>query len=125
MRPGGRTAFLTIHPAEGLSAGQRRRASRYGPPAVGSRPHRELLEKAGFIEITETDCTAEFAGVTRAWIDQWESHRAELEAMWGAAEVDDRQRGRKAYLRVVDAGILRRSLFTARRPQVSPRSTSG
>ncbi|GAC1534147.1 MAG: hypothetical protein NVS3B1_28650 [Marmoricola sp.] len=74
------------------------------------------MEKAGFIEITETDCTAKFAAVTRAWIDQWELHRADLEALWGAAEVDDRQRGRKACLRALDAGVLRRSLFTARRP---------
>ena len=110
-------AFFTIHPSPGLSPAQRRRVSRHGPPAVASpRPHRALLERAGFIEVTETDYSAEFAAVTRAWIDQYDLHRADMEAIWGKADVEDRQRGRRGYLRVVEAGLMRRSLFTARRP---------
>jgi hypothetical protein len=119
LRPGGRTAFFTIHAAEGLSLTDRRRAARHGPPAVRSRPHRELLERAGFVGVTETDYTTEFASVTRSWFDQWHLHRTELEVIYGQAEFEDRQRGRQAYLRVVDPGLLRRSLFTARRPQAT------
>ena len=67
LRPAGRTAFFTIHPAAGLTRAQRRRASRDGPVAVATaRPHRELLESAGFTQVTESDCTAEFAATTRA-----------------------------------------------------------
>ena len=110
-------AFFTIHPSPGLSRAQRRRVSRHGPPAVASRrPHRELLERARFVEVTETDCSAEFVAVAQGWIDQWDLHRAEMEAIWGKADFADRQRGRRGYLRVVEAGIMRRSLFTARRP---------
>ena len=117
LRPGGRTAFFTIHPAAGLTRAQRRRASRDGPVAVAAaRPHRELLEAAGFQHVTETDCTAEFAAVTRAWIHQWEAHRQHLVALLGKQAVDERQTERRAQLRATEDGILARSLFTARRP---------
>ena len=116
LRPGGRTAFFTIHASPGLTASQRRLVSRHGPPAVaGRRTHHELLEAAGFNEIAETDCSDEFATVTQGWIDQWDLHRGAMEAIWGADHVKDRQRRRRGYLRTVRAGLMRRSLFTARR----------
>jgi hypothetical protein len=116
LRPGGGTAFFTIHAAPGLTLSQRRLVSRHGPPAVATRrAHRELLEAAGFGEITETDYTDEFVTVTRGWIEQWDLHRSEMQAIWGADYVRDRQRRRRAYLRTVRAGLMRRSLFTARR----------
>jgi SAM-dependent methyltransferase len=78
LHPGGRTAFFTIHSAAGLSAAGRRRAGRDGPVAVATvRPYREMLESAGFTQVCKMDCTAEFADVARAWIGQWDSHRAE------------------------------------------------
>lgn len=117
LRPGGRTAFFTIGRATGLSAGQRRRASRDGPPAVtAQRPYRELLEAAGFTEMTEADCTAEFARITRAWIDQWEANRAEMVALWGEPALAERLADRTAQLRATEDGLLTRSLVTARRP---------
>ena len=95
---------------------QRRLVSRHGPPAVASgRTHPELLEAAGFDEITETDCSDEFVTVTQRWIDQWDLHRSAMEAIWGVDVVKDRQRRRRGYLRTVRAGLMRRSLFTARR----------
>jgi hypothetical protein len=102
LRPGGRTAFFSIHPAPGLTVSQRRLVSRHGPPAVASpRTHRELLEAAGFDEITETDYSDEFVTVTQAWIDQWDIHRTDMEAIWGVDHVKERLRGRRAYLRTV------------------------
>jgi len=116
LRPGGRTAFFTIHAAPGLTVSQRRLVSRHGPPAIASRrTHRQLLEAAGFDEITETDYSDEFVTVTQGWIDQWDLHRSAMEAIWGVDRVKDRQRGRRGYLRTVRAGLMRRSLFTARR----------
>ena len=121
LRPCGRTAFFTIHPAAGLIGAQRRRASRDGPVAVATgRPHRQLLQAAGFSQVTETDCTAEFAAVTRAWIHQWEANRADLVALLGEAEVHERQAKRRAQLRAIEDGILARSLFTACRPAKPP-----
>jgi hypothetical protein len=83
---------------------------------AAARPHRELLKAAGFQHVTETDCTAEFAAVTRAWIDQWESHHQHLVALLGKRAVDERQAERRAQLRAIEDGILSRSLFTACRP---------
>jgi hypothetical protein len=77
---------------------------------------RQLLERAGFASIDETDCTAEFALVARAWIDQWDLHHAALVKLLGAAEVDQRLLERRIQLRAVEDGLLRRSLLVATRP---------
>jgi hypothetical protein len=117
LRPSGRLAFITIHPAAGLSPAQRRRASRDGPPAVAAaRTHRQMLQAAGFTEVTETDCTSEFAATTRAWIQQWDANRAGVAAVLGEQQVAERQAARRAQLRAIEDGILARSLCTARRP---------
>jgi len=114
LRPGGRTAFFTIHPAAGLSPARRRRASRDGPVAVATaRPYREMLESAGFAEVREADCTEEFARVTRAWIGQWDSRRADLVAAFGEQDIEERQADRRTELRAIEDGLLSRSLFTA------------
>ncbi|HWM22640.1 MAG TPA: hypothetical protein VNO51_23305 [Ilumatobacteraceae bacterium] len=115
---GGRTAFFTIHPAPGLSPSQRRRAHRDGPVAVAAhRPHRELLERAGFIDIDEIDCTAEFATIARAWIERSEHHHDHLVDLIGIAEYERRQRERRTQLHAIEDGLLRRSLLTAARPK--------
>ena len=117
LRPSGRTAFFTIHPAAGLTPAQRRRASRDGPIAVATaRAHRQLLEAAGFTEVTETDRTAEFAATTRAWLHHWDTNQAELAPLLGEQVVAERQAVRRAQLRAIEDGILVRTLFTASRP---------
>ena len=115
--PGGRMSFITIHPADGLGPADRRRAARSGPVAVSiSRPHRELLASAGFVDITETDCSDEFMTTTQAWADQWDLYGKEMESLWGRDTFRQRQRDRQAQLRATKDGILRRSIFTARLP---------
>jgi len=116
LRSGGRTGFFTIHPAPGLSPRQLRRAHRDGPVAVAaSRPHRELLERAGFTDVEETDCTGAFREVARAWIDQWDLRRDDLVGLLGVEQFEERQADRRTQLRAVEDGLLRRSLFVARR----------
>jgi hypothetical protein len=115
---GGRTGFFTIHPTPGLSPSQRRRAHRDGPVAVAAhRHHRELLESAGFVDVEEIDCTAEFALVATAWIEHWDHHRGHLVDLLGVAEYEQRQRDRRAQLLAVEDGLLRRSLLTATLPR--------
>jgi len=117
LRPFGRTAFFTIHPAPGLTPAQRRRASRDGPIAVAAaRPHRQLLQAAGFTQVTETDCTAEFAATTRAWLRHWDADHDDLAALLGEQAFADRQADRRAQLRAIEDGILARSMLTASRP---------
>jgi hypothetical protein len=96
---------------------QRRRAHRDGPVAVASHlTNRALLERAGFVGIEETDCTAEFATVARAWIEECDRHGAALAELLGRAEVEQRQTERRIQLRAVEDGLLRRSLLVATRP---------
>ncbi len=116
LRPGGRTAFFTIHPTPGLSPRLRRRAHRDGPVAVASHlSGRELLERAGFVDVEETDCTAEFATVAQAWVDHCEDQRDALAEVRGADEFDRRQTERRIQLQAVRDGLLRRSLLVATR----------
>ena len=121
LQPGGRMAFLSIHPAADLTPSERRRASRDGPIHVAlSRPHPELLARAGFLDTAEYDLTEEFAAVSQNWIDQWDLHRADMEALWGRDAYQQRQRERRTQLRATQLGLLRRSLvfahLSARRP---------
>jgi hypothetical protein len=107
-------AFLSIHPAADLTPSERRRASRDGPIHVAlSRPHRELLARAGFLNTAEYDLTEEFAAVSQNWIDQWDLHRADMEALWGRDAYEERQRERRTQLRATQLGLLRRSLVSA------------
>jgi len=118
LRPSGRTAFFTIHPAAGLTRAQRRRASRDGPIGVATaRPYWQLLQAAGFTQVTETDCTDEFAGTTRAWLHHWDANHDDLVALLGEQAVAERQAERRAQLRATEEGILARSLLTACRPE--------
>lgn len=122
LRPGGRMAFLSIHPDADLTPSQRRRASRDGPIHVAlARPHRELLARAGFGDIAEYDLTEEFAAVSQNWIDQWDLHRADMVVLWGRDAFEERQRERRAQLRATQLGILRRSLVSA---GLNPRRSS-
>jgi hypothetical protein len=115
-------AFLSIHPAADLTPSQRRRASRDGPIHVAlSRPHSELLARAGFGNTDEYDLTGEFAAVSQSWIDQWDLHRADMEELWGRDAYEDRQRERRTQLRATQLGILRRTLVSA---HLSPRQPS-
>jgi hypothetical protein len=114
LRPGGRIAYFTIHPAPGLDPRQRRRAHRDGPAGVASHlSQRELLERAGFLDVDEADCTAEFGSVSQAWIEQFERHHDALAELLGAAELEQRQAERRIQLRAIHDGLLRRSFLVA------------
>jgi hypothetical protein len=117
LRSGGRTAFLTIHPAPDLDAAQLRQAHRGGPVAVAcATPSVELLRRAGFVDIVELDRTAEFAATGEAYLAEFERHRDAVVTLLGAPEFEQRQRERRVQLQAVRDGLLRRSLLTAVRP---------
>lgn len=117
LRPGGRIALTTIYVTAGLPPAARRRAHRSGPRAVAARTSQpELLASAGFVDIAEVDLTREFAMTGRAWVEQWDLHVDELIELEGRAAFEERQRDRRVQLRAIEDGLLRRGLFSGKRP---------
>jgi len=117
LRPGGRLAFYTIFIPPGLSEPDYRRARRSGPSAVtsGRREHRELLDAAGFVQVSETDLTDAFLKTTLAWYRARERRAVELSEAEGEAAFSERQNDSRGQARAIEAGLLRRSLFVAER----------
>ncbi len=118
LKPGGRIAFYTIFVAPRLSAADRRRVLALNdPPEVASRAgHSELLRTAGFVDVEETDETEHFLCTARGWYEARERHAAELLRLEGEMEFEEGQARRRAKLKVIEAGLLRRALFVAKRP---------
>lgn len=110
-------AYTTIYVADGLTPAQRRRARRDGPRAVASRrPYVALLRSAGFVDIEEIDLTDEFVATSRAWIEESEPYAEVLAAAAPPGEFAERQRDHRRQLAATEDGLLRRGLFSCRRP---------
>lgn len=117
LRPGGRLGFYTIYIPPGLTDDAYRQAVQAGPDAVASRrDHLPLLRSAGFADISETDVTAEFLRVARTYLEARRRHADELRRSEGEAEFDRMQGERRDRIAAIEAGLIRRSLFIARRP---------
>jgi hypothetical protein len=118
LKPGGSIAFTTIYIAPGVSSREYRRASRArGPGAAEKREMMELFRTAGFGDVRERDVTPAFARTTRAYLDTSERYRTELQSEWGADKFSESQRDRRATLVLIREGVLRRAMFTGRRPK--------
>ena len=117
LRPGGRLAFTTIHMAPGLDDRQRRRARRAGPVGVATRAeYPTLITQAGFADIVHVDVTSDYATTQRAWYKAAEQRAEAIRRLTSDAEFADAQADRRLTADAIAAGLLRRSLFTARRP---------
>jgi len=116
LRPGGLIAFTSIFVAPGLPERARRRAARAGPPGVStSSDYPRLLRSAGFIEVDQLDLTPTYLDTVRAWVRHAEQFEAELGRSalpLAFAEKLDRRRAARA---AIEAGLLRRALYLARR----------
>lgn len=117
LRPGGRLAFFTIFVAPGLPRDQHRRAAAAGPPEPTGPDIADLLRRARFVDVIEVDRTTDYATTARAWLDARLRHRDELRPVDPSAYDDRIARGR-GVIPFIEAGLLRRSLFVARRPAV-------
>lgn len=117
LKPGGRTAFFTIHLTPGLSADDIERAAAAAPPAVVENlaPDR-LLVDAGLTDVEAVDVTADFREIQNAWYQQWQRHAAHLRKLLGDEVFDDRQEERERTLGAIDDGLIRRTLCSATRP---------
>jgi hypothetical protein len=83
---------------------------------ASTRTPRELLDRAGLVDIHIVDQTDEFRTVAAAWIDQWDRHPDALVELYGEADVETRQQERRTQLQAIDDGLLQRSLAVGRRP---------
>ena len=112
-------AFYTIFIPPGLSESAYRRAVKLGPPQAASRrrEHEELLRSAGLVNVSETDLTSEFLRITRQRLEARERHSTALRQSLGDSEFEEDQSQGRAQIEVIEAGLLRRSLFVAERPR--------
>lgn len=119
LRPGGRLGFFTIFPAPGLSVRDYRRAVALGPRAVATRrrDYEEMLATAGFEAIEVDDLTREFDAVTRLFLEHEERYETELRPPVGDKIYYGRIIQLEECLEGIAEGLLRRALFTARRPR--------
>jgi hypothetical protein len=114
LRPDGRHAFTTIHTPPDLTPAQHRLAGVSGPPAVAGADPSRLLEKAGFTDIRAVDVTADYLATSTAWRSARLRHRDELRPL--APDVfDDRLERGAREAQALRAGLLRRTLYLARR----------
>ena len=74
-----------------------------------------MLQSAGFVDITEQDVTAEFLRTARGWVQGRERYAADLRQSLGESEFARKQSESRAQISAIEAGLLRRSLFTAKR----------
>ena len=118
LRPGGRTAFITIILSPKLSKAQHRRGAWLGPRSVTStRPIDVLMEAAGFANIETVDLTADFVTTARGWVRAAEREEEELRRAVGDEAFDEEQSDRKDIVTGVEEGLLRRVLVAGRRPE--------
>jgi hypothetical protein len=75
-----------------------------------------MLKTTGFAHVEEVDLTSEFSHTTRGWYEGRERYAAELIAAEGDGPFQERQRDSAAQLKAIEGGLVRRSLFAARRP---------
>jgi hypothetical protein len=116
LRPGGRIAFYTIFIPPDLSEQDYRRAQFAGPSAVAfRRNHQEILRSVGFVEITETNATDDYLRIARALAEARERHAEDLRKAHGEAWLSQKQEQDRIKLAAIETGLLRRSLFVAKR----------
>ena len=117
LRPGGRMAFITIRPADGLSSARLEQAAEHGPPEVSvAAAHEAMLEAAGLIDVDTVDLTDEFSRTQQAWVDEWLQNHDALADLLGPEALEERNNDRKAMRFAIDEGLLQRTLYTARLP---------
>ncbi len=114
LKPGGRTAFFTIEPVAGLDEPARRKAARIGPVSVSvPTSYPSLLNTARFREIVEHDVTEQFRQTQLDWLDAYTRREPELRKALGSDVFDERRKGRAKTVEAIDAGLLRRTFYSA------------
>lgn len=107
-------AFMVIHLAPGI--GDQAAADVIESTAAyleTDRPYLEMIETAGFTDITSEDVTADYVRVSKSWLDSAADLEEDLRAVIGDTTFEEKQANRARALTHVEAGLVRRTLFTA------------
>ena len=119
IRPGGTMVFTVITTAPGLSAADRDRAVRAGPPFVEARQdYPAMLRLSGFRIAERADLTAAYLASVRRLLAESEARAEAMGALFGAAEFADILTERRTTAKAIAAGLLRRELYAAKPDQV-------
>jgi cyclopropane fatty-acyl-phospholipid synthase-like methyltransferase len=114
LRPGGRLAFFTIEVTQGLPPDLHRRALAAGPPTPAGPDISGLLERARFVDLVVEDRTPDYLDTARAWLAARLRHRDEIRPV-DPTTYDLRIEDGKVAIPAIEAGLLRRTLYVARR----------
>jgi hypothetical protein len=115
LRPGGRLAFFTIEVAPDLSPEDHRRAVAAGPRSTAGPDIADTLRRARFADVYAEDRTDEYLATARAWLAARLRHRDEMRPV-DPQGYDDRINDNQTTVPVIEAGLLRRGLYVARKP---------
>lgn len=108
-------AYYNIYLTPGLPEPLRRRALRAGPSAVTSRgvSQTDLVRRAGFSSVQETDLTREFLLAARGWYSGRQRHAEEVTKAMGDQAFGEAQADSRRLITAIEDGLLRRGLFVA------------
>lgn len=114
IRAGGTMAFTVISIAPGLSGSPYKRAVAAGPPFKETESgYPALLEQAGWHIARCDDLTAQYARAVHHMLREEEARADTLIRVLGGSEFADLLARRRRTAAALDAGLLRRELFTA------------
>jgi hypothetical protein len=117
LRTGGRLAYLVIEVSPGLDRRRRRRANSVGPRHVATASnYQSMMRTAGFVGIERIDVTREYRDTATGWLSQRRLRADELCELMGDETHREKVRDGEATIVAIDDGLIRRSLYLARRP---------
>lgn len=107
-------AFMVIHLAPGISDEDAAEVTESTAAYLETdAPYADMIGVAGFTEITTEDVTLDYVRVSEAWLDAAADLEDGLREVIGDATFEEKQANRTRALTHVEAGLVRRTLFTA------------
>lgn len=111
---GGKMVFTVISITANLSPADYARAAASGPPFIESpASYRAMLRQAGWQITGHSDLSAKYRDSVRRMLHEEETHADELRSLLGGAEYSEKLARRGRTLEAIDAGLLRREMFSA------------
>ena len=105
--------FTTVLLGPGRSLAERAHARRLVSTGLRatSAEQREMMGRSGWNIIDQVDVTEGYCDTTRRSLAAYESRAERAADVLGVAELDRRLTRKRAYLRAIEEGLLRRELF--------------